>query len=121
MKTLRSIVATAACVFACASVPALAHGGGNGGGGGGGNGGGSGGHGSGSSSMGIGTSHAGGLSASHMSSKGLANTNSHVAADRDKGRDRASDRTALHAQSQSQSHTSAHSIHARHVAVAHET
>ena len=83
-------------MLTCASVSAFAHGGGNGGGSGAGAGG-SGGFGAGAGHAGIG--HADGMSASHMSSKGLSNTNSHVAGDRDKGLARASDRASLHAQS----------------------
>jgi hypothetical protein len=95
---IRSKTAVAAAVFflACASVPAFAQGGGNGGGNGGGGGGGNGGgHGAG---VGAGMGHAGGVSASHMSAKGLADTNGHVAADRDMGQDRAADRASVHSQ-----------------------
>jgi len=42
---------------------------------------------------------AGGNSASHMSAEGLANTNGPNSADRDFGRDRASDRAHLHGNS----------------------
>jgi hypothetical protein len=51
-----------------------------------------------------------------MSSKGVANTNSTIAADRDKGRARAGDRAGLHAES----HPSKHSKRGKQVAVGHE-
>jgi hypothetical protein len=38
------------------------------------------------------------MSLGHMSKAGFSNTNSHVSADRDKGHERAADRSALHAQ-----------------------
>ncbi|WP_207005544.1 hypothetical protein [Trinickia mobilis] len=105
MTAARSIIAAAACVLACASAPTFAHSGGNGGGSGGGNGG-----------MGAGAGHAGGMSASHMSSKGFSNTNSPIAADRDKGHARAADRASLH----SQSHLSKHVKRGEHRALGRE-
>jgi hypothetical protein len=46
----------------------------------------------------------GGMSGSHMSSRGLANTNGHHALDRDRGRARAADRHAIDATRQFSGH-----------------
>jgi hypothetical protein len=107
VRKVRTIIATAACLLACASLTAYAHGGGNGGGSGGGNGGGNGNGAALGAGVGVGHSDAGhtdGMSLGHMSHVGFSNTNSHVSADRDKGLARAGDRSGHHARS--------HSLHA---------
>ncbi|TKC92204.1 hypothetical protein FAZ69_00410 [Trinickia terrae] len=86
MKNVRAMVVLATCVMTVASVSAFA---GNGNGGGGGNGGGAG---AGAGHGGLG-GEAGGMSGSHMSSKGVSNTNSFRSSDRDFGLSRAEDRS----------------------------
>ena len=98
VRKARTIIATTACLLACASVSVYAHGGGNGGGGGGGGNGGGNGGAAGASPGHSSLGHADGMSLGHMSKAGFSNTNSHVSADRDKGHERAADRAALHAQ-----------------------
>lgn len=135
MKTVQSI---AAVLVALACVSAFAGAGGNGGGGGG-NGGGSGGgagHGGLGGLGGLG-GNASGMSAGHMSSKGLSNTNGFNSADRDAGLTRAADRSdtqadradaqtshrgfhssdANHSRSRSHMRLSANPHHATHTAI----
>lgn len=49
--------------------------------------------------------NAGGGSAAHMSSQGMANTNGHDSLDRDKGKTRAADRAHAHGKSTQHKHT----------------
>ena len=101
-KVKFGLVIASVAVMSCFALGAQARGGGGAGGNGGGVGGG-GGAGMGGSGAGIGggiggghggaSSEAGGVSASHMSSEGLANTNGFNSPDRDKGLDRAEDRS----------------------------
>lgn len=101
-----SLVVASVAVMSCFALGAQARGGGGGGGaGGGGPGGGGagsgigGGHGGGYGGGHGGTSSgAGGISASHMSSRGVTNTNGFNSPDRDKGLQRAGDRSHQHAQ-----------------------
>ncbi|MFL9936508.1 hypothetical protein P0D88_47745 [Paraburkholderia sp. RL18-103-BIB-C] len=106
MKTVQWI---AASLVALASVSALAAAGGNGGGNGG-----SGGAGArgGAGHGGLG-GNAGGMSAGHMSSKGLSNTNGFNSADRDAGLARAADRSDTQAD-RADAQTSRKSLHAAH-------
>ncbi|MCS6470428.1 hypothetical protein NX871_10700 [Burkholderia thailandensis] len=81
MKGIRLVALTATGLFVLFSSVAHAAGGGHGGGMGG---------------MG-GVGGAGGMSAGHMSSSGMTNTNGFNSGDRDKGFSRASDRASAHA------------------------
>jgi hypothetical protein len=103
MKTVQWI---AASLVTLASVSALAAAGGNGGGNGGAGGSGGAGHG------GLG-GNAGGMSAGHMSSKGLSNTNGFSSGDRDAGLARAADRSDTQAD-RADAQTSHKSLHAAH-------
>ncbi|WP_173259933.1 hypothetical protein [Paraburkholderia sp. NMBU_R16] len=97
MKTKHwAVLAITSITLAVSSVSFAAGGGGGGGGGaGGGAGGGSGGgHGAGmGGAMGSAAGNVGGVSASHMSSEGMKNSNSPISGDRDKGLERAADRS----------------------------
>ncbi|MFM0028798.1 hypothetical protein PQR70_21335 [Paraburkholderia madseniana] len=104
MKTMQWI---AASLVALASVSALAAAGGNGGG----NGGGGGAGGSGGAGHGGLGGNAGGMSAGHMSSKGVSNTNGFSSADRDAGLARAADRSDTQAD-RADAQTSRKSLHA---------
>lgn len=113
-KVKFGFVVAAIAVMSCFALGAQARGGGGAGGGGGVGGGGAGGGGAGIGSGiggghgagiggGIGGGHSGtssepgGMSASHMSSQGIANTNGFNSPDRDKGLGRAEDRSHQHA------------------------
>lgn len=111
MKTAQWI---AAGLVALASVSAFAAAGGNGGGNGGSGGAGSSG---GAGHGGLG-GNAGGMSAGHMSSKGVSNTNGFKSGDRDVGLARAADRSDTQAD-RADSQTSRHSLHASHTNHAH--
>lgn len=96
MKIKRwTLFAFTSIAMAVSSLSFAAGGGGGGGGGGGAGGGGAGGgHGAGmGSAMGNASGNVGGLSASHMSAQGMKNSNSPISGDRDKGLDRAADRS----------------------------
>ncbi|TCT10233.1 hypothetical protein [Paralcaligenes ureilyticus] len=95
LKTKFCLIVASVAVMSCFALGAQARGGGGGGGGGVGGGAGvGGGHGGGHGGIG---SEAGGVSGSHMSSHGIANTNSVHSLDRDKGLQRAGDRSHQHA------------------------
>jgi hypothetical protein len=94
MKTKRWALFAVTCVALAISSISFAAGGGGGGGGGGAGGGAGGGHGAGmGGAMGSAGGNVGGLSASHMSAQGMKNSNSPISGDRDKGLDRAADRS----------------------------
>ena len=120
LKKKTCLVVASVAVMSCFSLGAQAHGGGGGGGGVGGGVGASAGAGVGAgvgvgASVGVGvggghgnaSSQAGGVSGSHMSGHGIANTNGFNSLDRDKGLDRAGDRS--HQQTQASVSTTAHS------------